>query len=305
MSTSGKKSLGLQKIEMKKIENESNLQVTFSKRRSGLFKKASELCTLCGVDMALIIYSPSKKVYSFGNPSVEAVIERYLSRGLSQPSRTMRYIEAQRNANVRELNSRLSQIKDQLETERKHGDNLKHQRNVVQTQHWFARQIDEMDRTQLEQFREALDGLMMQIAHYRDMFHIQGATTASNSVINPPIHQFFDVGPSTSVIHLHHPPPAPQLPPPTFFQGSVMQNQHFFGGYNDMSYDFSATNPPIHPFYDVGPSTSMIRLHHPPPPPVPQVSPPTSFQGPVMQNHHFFGGYNNMGGYGGPPPGFD
>jgi len=65
---------------MKKMSNESNLQVTFSKRRSGLFKKASELCTLCGAYVALIIFSPGEKVLSFGHPNVETVINRYLSQ---------------------------------------------------------------------------------------------------------------------------------------------------------------------------------------------------------------------------------
>jgi hypothetical protein len=57
--SSGRKGKGRRKIEMKKMSNQSNLQVTFSKRRSGIFKKASELSTLCGVDLALVGFSPS------------------------------------------------------------------------------------------------------------------------------------------------------------------------------------------------------------------------------------------------------
>ncbi|KAL7191621.1 hypothetical protein ACSBR2_023659 [Camellia fascicularis] len=38
---------------MTKMENESNLEVTFSKRRSGLLKKASELSILCGAEALL------------------------------------------------------------------------------------------------------------------------------------------------------------------------------------------------------------------------------------------------------------
>ncbi|KAD7477342.1 hypothetical protein E3N88_00478 [Mikania micrantha] len=53
-----KKSKGRQKIQMARMEKESNLLVTFSKRRSGLFKKASELCILCGLDIAIIAFSP-------------------------------------------------------------------------------------------------------------------------------------------------------------------------------------------------------------------------------------------------------
>lgn len=73
---SSKKSKGRQKVEMVKMPNESNLQVTFSKRRTGLFKKASELCTLCGADIAIIVFSPGKKVFSFGHPCVETIVDR-------------------------------------------------------------------------------------------------------------------------------------------------------------------------------------------------------------------------------------
>ncbi|KAG4954390.1 hypothetical protein JHK87_039984 [Glycine soja] len=52
LSDATKKTKGRQKIEMKKISNKCNLQVIFSKRQTGVFKKTSELATLCGVDLA-------------------------------------------------------------------------------------------------------------------------------------------------------------------------------------------------------------------------------------------------------------
>lgn len=107
---SSRKSKGRQKVEMVKMPNESNLQVTFSKRRTGLFKKASELCTLCGADVAIIVFSPGKKVFSFGHPCVETVVDRFLTRNPPQISGTMQLIEAHRNATVRELNMQLTQV---------------------------------------------------------------------------------------------------------------------------------------------------------------------------------------------------
>ena len=105
-----RKSKGRQKLEMVKIPNESNLMVTFSKRRSGLFKKASELCTLCGAEVSMIVFSPGKKVFSFGHPSVEKVMERYLSGNIPQNSGAFHLIEAHRNARVHELNMQLTQV---------------------------------------------------------------------------------------------------------------------------------------------------------------------------------------------------
>ncbi|KVI09681.1 Transcription factor, MADS-box [Cynara cardunculus var. scolymus] len=57
-----KPSLGRQKIKIAKIQIKNHLQVIFSKRRSGLFKKASELCTLCGVEIAIVVFSPARKL---------------------------------------------------------------------------------------------------------------------------------------------------------------------------------------------------------------------------------------------------
>ncbi|WCJ39456.1 Agamous-like MADS-box protein AGL62 [Euphorbia peplus] len=75
-----KKTKGRRKIEIKPIEGKSNLQVTFSKRRNGLIKKASELSLLCGVNVALITFSPGNKAFSFGHPNADSVINQYLSQ---------------------------------------------------------------------------------------------------------------------------------------------------------------------------------------------------------------------------------
>ncbi|VFQ62313.1 unnamed protein product [Cuscuta campestris] len=61
--------MGRVKLEIKKIENTTNRQVTYSKRRNGLIKKAYELSVLCEIDVALIMFSPSGKpsVFSSNN----------------------------------------------------------------------------------------------------------------------------------------------------------------------------------------------------------------------------------------------
>ncbi|ESR34593.1 hypothetical protein CICLE_v10006427mg [Citrus x clementina] len=48
------KTRGRQKIEIKKIENEDDRMITFSKRRSGIHKKASELVTLTGAEIGIV-----------------------------------------------------------------------------------------------------------------------------------------------------------------------------------------------------------------------------------------------------------
>ncbi|KAL8488961.1 hypothetical protein ACS0TY_025031 [Phlomoides rotata] len=87
-SNTGKKTLGRRRIEIKKIEKRSNLQVTFTKRRIGLFKKASELSLLCGAQIAILVQSPGGKIYSFGHPSVEDLINCFLTADVPPPQIT-------------------------------------------------------------------------------------------------------------------------------------------------------------------------------------------------------------------------
>ncbi|KAG8477389.1 hypothetical protein CXB51_030867 [Gossypium anomalum] len=70
------------KTQMKRIENPTSRQVTFSKRRNGLLKKAFELSVLCDVEVALIIFSPRGKPYEFASSSLPA---GYLSSQHTRP----------------------------------------------------------------------------------------------------------------------------------------------------------------------------------------------------------------------------
>ncbi|KAM3200138.1 MADS-box protein SOC1 isoform X1 [Capsicum annuum] len=65
------------KTEIKRIENATSRQVTFSKRRSGLLKKASELSILCDAEVTLIIFSQKGKLFEFSSSSTNKTIERY------------------------------------------------------------------------------------------------------------------------------------------------------------------------------------------------------------------------------------
>ncbi|RWR96248.1 floral homeotic protein AGAMOUS-like protein [Cinnamomum micranthum f. kanehirae] len=69
--------MGRGKIEIKRIENTTNRQVTFCKRRNGLLKKAYELSVLCDAEVALIVFSNRGRLYEYSSNSVKATIERY------------------------------------------------------------------------------------------------------------------------------------------------------------------------------------------------------------------------------------
>ncbi|XWS77140.1 hypothetical protein CRYUN_Cryun01aG0236200 [Craigia yunnanensis] len=75
------------KTQMRRIENPTSRQVTFSKRRNGLLKKAFELSVLCDAEVALIIFSPRGKLYEFASSSMQETIERYKRNTKDNPTK--------------------------------------------------------------------------------------------------------------------------------------------------------------------------------------------------------------------------
>ncbi|KAI3777672.1 hypothetical protein L1987_47473 [Smallanthus sonchifolius] len=69
--------MGRGKVELKRIENTTIRQVSFSKRRDGFFKKAIELSILCDAEVALLVFSSSGKTYQFSSHDMDMMIRRY------------------------------------------------------------------------------------------------------------------------------------------------------------------------------------------------------------------------------------
>nr|CAX11663.1 MADS domain MPF2-like transcription factor [Withania somnifera]CAX11667.1 MADS domain MPF2-like transcription factor [Withania somnifera] len=66
-----------EKIKIQKIDNITARQVTFSKRRRGLFKKAEELSVLCDADVAIIIFSATGKLFEYASSSMRDILGKY------------------------------------------------------------------------------------------------------------------------------------------------------------------------------------------------------------------------------------
>ncbi|KAK3011650.1 LOW QUALITY PROTEIN: hypothetical protein RJ639_011324 [Escallonia herrerae] len=70
--------MGRGRVQLKRIENKISRQVTFSKRRSGLLKKAHEISVLCDAEVALIVFSTKGKLFEYStDSSMEKILERY------------------------------------------------------------------------------------------------------------------------------------------------------------------------------------------------------------------------------------
>lgn len=53
------------------------LQVTFTKRKFGLMKKAYELSVLCDCEIALIIFTTNNKLYQYASSDMDKVLLKY------------------------------------------------------------------------------------------------------------------------------------------------------------------------------------------------------------------------------------
>ncbi|XP_076942273.1 floral homeotic protein PMADS 2-like [Bidens hawaiensis] len=71
--------MGRGKIEIKRIENTSNRQVTYSKRKNGIIKKAKEITVLCDANVSLVVYGSSGKMYEYCSPKTNLIdmLDRY------------------------------------------------------------------------------------------------------------------------------------------------------------------------------------------------------------------------------------
>ncbi|KAF5782091.1 putative transcription factor MADS-type1 family [Helianthus annuus] len=118
------KTAGRRKIELKLIENERERAVTLSKRHDGLFKKACELATLCGAQIAIILFTISGKPLAVGSPTVANVVDKFLDLDRGENNVIRATTNSLRKAKLRELNQEFNEFNEKFATERKHGQTL-------------------------------------------------------------------------------------------------------------------------------------------------------------------------------------
>ncbi|XP_047312828.1 agamous-like MADS-box protein AGL61 [Impatiens glandulifera] len=152
-----KLTLGRQKIEIKKIEDVNHRQVTFSKRRTGLFKKASELCVLTGAEVAAIVTSPGNRTFAFcSQTDPTALLKNCLSEGDGSP---LAQDQMQNPEKVRELNEQYSNLLAALEEEEKRGTRIVEEKGEGGG-FWWEEQMDgNMGVEELERYMFALEKL--------------------------------------------------------------------------------------------------------------------------------------------------
>ncbi|CAN4098010.1 unnamed protein product [Withania somnifera] len=123
--------MGRGKIEIKRIENNTNRQVTFCKRRNGLLKKAYELSVLCEAEIALIVFSTRGRFYQQESKKLRQQIQ------VMQNSNRHLVGEGLSSLNVKEL----KQLENRLERGISRIRSKKHEMILAETENMQKREI--------------------------------------------------------------------------------------------------------------------------------------------------------------------
>ncbi|OWM76225.1 agamous-like MADS-box protein MADS4 [Punica granatum] len=148
--------MGRGRVELKRIENKINRQVTFAKRRNGLLKKAYELSVLCDAEVALIVFSNRGKLYEFcSSSSVLKTLERY---------QKCSYNAMEPTVSAKEASLELSSQQEYLKLKARYEALQKTQRNLL------GEELGPLSSKELESLERQLDASLKQIRSTRTQY---------------------------------------------------------------------------------------------------------------------------------------
>ncbi|KAL6661861.1 hypothetical protein ACP70R_001245 [Stipagrostis hirtigluma subsp. patula] len=154
--------MGRGRVELKRIENKINRQVTFAKRRNGLLKKAYELSVLCDAEVALIIFSNRGKLYEFcSTQSMPKTLEKYQKCSYAGPETA---IQNRENEQLKSSRNEYLKLKARVE-------NLQRtQRNLL------GEDLDSLGIKELEHLEKQLDSSLKHIRSTRTQHMVDQLT---------------------------------------------------------------------------------------------------------------------------------
>ncbi|CAN1122628.1 Agamous-like MADS-box protein AGL62 [Linum perenne] len=148
-----KKTRGRQKIEMRKIEKQSDKMITFSKRRGGIYKKASELVAMTGCKIGFLVFSPAGKAFTFAHPSFDYIANRF--RRPEQLEPMAENLEDLMQARVDQLAERYSESRDVFRAEQKKEVILKGLVAGKPMDNWWNRSVDDVAPEEIQGLENA------------------------------------------------------------------------------------------------------------------------------------------------------
>lgn len=148
------------KLEMKKIENLDRRHVCFSKRRSGIMKKAFELSVLCKAEIGVIIFSEAGKFKTFGSPNIDYVINNYITKS-AVPD------ESEESDLIKNKLDRYNELRRELEHQKKERDKKKQQlagaSELRDDCPLFRKEVSSLDISELPRYKEHWENLKYKV----------------------------------------------------------------------------------------------------------------------------------------------
>nr|ALM95510.1 FRUITFULL1 protein [Nigella damascena] len=139
--------MGRGRVQLKRIENKINRQVTFSKRRSGLLKKAHEISVLCDAEVALIVFSTKGKLFEYSTDScMDKILERYERYSYAERELVANDPESQGNWSLE-----YTKLKTKVEILQKN------------QRHYMGEDLENMSLKELQNLEQQLDSALKQI----------------------------------------------------------------------------------------------------------------------------------------------
>nr|BAK09618.2 MADS-box transcription factor [Cyclamen persicum] len=129
--------MGRGKIEIKRIENSNNRQVTYSKRRNGIVKKAKEISVLCDAQVSLVIFASSGKMHEYVSPnsSLINILDAY-----------------QKQSGTRLWDAKHENLSNEIERIKKENDNMQNE-----LRHLKGEDINSLHHKELMSIEDALE----------------------------------------------------------------------------------------------------------------------------------------------------
>ncbi|CAI0389940.1 unnamed protein product [Linum tenue] len=152
---------------MKKIEKESDMITTFSKRKYGIYKKVNELITLTGSEVGFLVFSPAGKSFTFSQPSFKDLALRYLGRQKKQPQLSPDNGEMFRQARIQELNQTYNMLLELVEEEEKKDVALRQKLKGKQLNNWWNKTVEKVEVGELSDLESAYSELLMKVEKRR------------------------------------------------------------------------------------------------------------------------------------------
>ncbi|CAN1122626.1 Agamous-like MADS-box protein AGL62 [Linum perenne] len=138
---------------MRKIEKQSDKMITFSKRRGGIYKKASELVAMTGCKIGFLVFSPAGKAFTFAHPSFDYIANRF--RRPEQLEPMAENLEDLMQARVDQLAERYSESRDVFRAEQKKEVILKGLVAGKPMDNWWNRSVDDVAPEEIQGLENA------------------------------------------------------------------------------------------------------------------------------------------------------